>query len=227
MGGKVLNGCRICIGFPIPAWKAKTNDWNNAKLTGWVKNAGGTIQQQFNDVTATHVVVDEKQWQNKTKTVQDALAANENGRRIHIVSPGWLESCLEEQRKCREGTYAWEKLDRVASSEKQKKRRNSGGAEGENAGRMRRAPQDMLGEVFQESTEPFVEERDRRALEAELAGERKAKKEREEAETRIKEAEKITAEQRRKERAEMMRKTAKRGRGEVFNGDFYPLSPDW
>jgi hypothetical protein len=149
MGGKVLNGCRIYIGFPIPAWKAKTADWSNAKVTTWVKNAGGSVQQQFNEQTATHLVVDEKQWQNKTRAVQTALEANENGQKIHIVSPDWLENCLEEQRKCREGTYLWEKLDQVASSSKQKKRGKSGDDgenAGENAGVIRRpAPQALRG----------------------------------------------------------------------------------
>jgi hypothetical protein len=228
--GKALNGCRIYIGFPIPAWKAKTTDWSNAKVTSWVKNAGGSVQQQFDEHTATHLVVDEKQWQNKTRAVQTALQANEseNGRKIHIVSPDWLENCLEEQRKCREGTYLWEKLDQVASSSKQKKRGNSGGDDenaGESAGETRsKAPQALLGEVFQESTEPFVAERDLRAWEAEIAGEEKARKEREEAEAKIKELEKIEAEKKRKERAEMMRKTVKRGRGEAFNGE-YLLQP--
>ena len=225
MGGKVLNGCRIYIGFPIPAWKAKSSDWSNAKVAGWVKTAGGTVQQQFNEVTATHLVVDEKQWQNKTRAVQTALEANENGHKIHIVSPDWLENCLEEQRKCREGTYLWQKLDQVASSSKQKKRGKSGGDDDEGAdegaGGMRsKAPAALLGEVFQESTEPFVEERDLRAYEAEIAGEAKARKEREEAEARMKEMEKIEAEKKRKERSEMMRKTVKRGRGDVFNGEY-------
>ena len=124
----------------------------------------------------------------------DANASNENGRKIHIVSPEWLETCLEEQKKCREGTYLWEKLDQVASGSKQKKRGKSGGDDmdaGENAGETRKAPQALLGEVFQESTEPFVEERDLRAYEAEIAGEAKARKEREEAEARIKELEKL------------------------------------
>lgn len=223
MGGKALNGCRIYIGFPIPTWKAKNSDWSSARVTVWVKNAGGTVQPQFNELTATHLVVDDKQWQNKTKAVQTALETNENGGKIHIVSPGWLECCLEEQRKCREGTYLWEKLDQAAPGEKKKKKRGKSGVDeegevGDDAGGVRRAPQDMLGEVFQQSTEPFIEERDRRAYEAELAGELKAKREREEAEARVKKLERIAAEQKRKERADMMRKTVKKGRGEVFNG---------
>lgn len=220
MGGKLLNGCRICISLPIPAWKAKSSDWSNAKVTTWVKNAGGTVQQNVDEHTTTHLVVDEKQWQNKTKAVQDAIEANESGKKIHIVSPGWLEGCLEEQKKCREGTYLWEKLDRVASGSKQKKRGKSDGDDGEEAEVVRKAPAALLGEVFQESTEPFVEERDLRAYEAVIAGETKARKEREEAEARMKELEKLEAEKKRRERAEMMRKTVKRGRGEVFNGEY-------
>jgi hypothetical protein len=234
MVGKILNNCRICIGFPIPAWKAKTSDWSIAKVTSWVKSAGGTVQQHFDGATATHLVVDEKQWQNKTRAVQSALEfnASESGRKIHIVSPDWLETCLEEQRKIREATYLWEKLDQVASSSKQKKRGRSGGDDedaGENAGETRKAPQALLGEVFLESTEPFVEERDLRAYEAELAGKAKARKEREEAEARMKKLERLEAEKKRRERAEMMRKTVKRGRGEVFNGEylFQPSASTW
>jgi hypothetical protein len=76
----------------------------------------------------------------------------------------------------------------------------------------------MLGEVLQEGTEDYVGDHDRRVFEAENAERQKAEKEREEIEARRKEQEKQAVEEQRKARADLMKKTAKRGRGEEFNG---------
>lgn len=184
-----------------------------------MKNAGGKVLPKF-DKTATHVVVDEAKWKNRVMVVQNAL---ESGKKMHIVSPNWLEECLNEQKKSRERSFLWEVLD-LAAEKEEKGRKKKGGskhgageAEGEEEEVGSRAPQAMIGEVFVEATEPFLDEHARRVLEAEAAGEEKARKEREEAEARIKEQERKFEMQKRKERQDLMKKTAKKGGGEVFN----------
>lgn len=220
MGGKPLSGCRILAIFPR-TWASR--NWTKDKVEGWIKSAGGALQKDFDERNTTHLVVEEQAWKNKVRFVQLALEANENGGKVNIVSPEWLDTCLVEQRKCRERTYLWEKLEQEASGGKQKKRgKQSGegeeGAEdGEGASKSHQA---MLGEVLQEGTEVYVGDHDRRAWEAEQAGIAKAQKEAEEAEARRKEEEKKAAEQQRKARADIMKKSVKKGRGEVFNGKF-------
>lgn len=216
---KPLSNCRIHIAYPIPGWRLKDKDWSSQRVEGWVKNAGGKVLPKF-DETATHVVVDEAKWKNRVMVVQNAL---ESGKKMHIVSPDWLEECLNAQKKSRERSFSWEVLDQAAEKE-EKGRKKKGGSkngagetEGEEGEIGSRAPQAMIGEVFVEATEPFLDERARRALEAEAAGEEKARREREEAEARIKEQERKVEMQKRKVRQDLMKKTAKKGRGEEFN----------
>lgn len=231
MGGKPLSNCRIHVAYPIPAWRTKErSNWTMEKVENWVKNAGGKVVPKFDEqANCTHVVVDEAKWKNKTMVVQQTLQANENGQKIHIVSPEWLEDCLEQQKKGREKSFLWEVMDQTAEKEakkleKQNKKnggRSSGdeGAEESEGGRaVSTAPKALIGEVFNEATDPFLGERDRRVLEAEAAGEERARKEREEIEAKAKEEARKVELQKRKERSELMKKTVKRGRGDVFYG---------
>jgi hypothetical protein len=218
MGGKILSNCRIFVIIPR-TWGTK--GWTREKVEKWVKTAGGILQKEYDEQTTTHLVVEEQAWKNKVRHVQIALEANENGGKVHIVSPEWLHTCLTEQKKCREKTYLWEKTEQEAAGEKSKNRgKQSGeGEEGVDIGdEGPKSHQAMLGEVLQEGTEDYLADHDRRALEAEIAGKKKAEQEREELEARRKEQEKKAAEQQRKARAEIMKKSVKKGRGEVFNG---------
>jgi hypothetical protein len=214
MGGKILSNCRI---FTIIPRTWTTNSWTRDKVEKWVKAAGGVLQKEYDEQSTTHLVVEEQAWKNKVRHVQLALEANENGGKVHIVSPDWLHTCLDEQRKCREGPYLWEKLE-------QEKRKKGGKQSGEGEEAIddgqgaSKSHQAMLGEVLQEGTEDYLADHDRRALEAEIAGKKKAEQEREELEARRKEQERKAAEQQRKARAEIMKKSVKKGRGEVFNG---------
>jgi hypothetical protein len=220
MGGKILSNCRVFAIIPR-TWNTKS--WTREKVEKWVKAAGGVLQKEFDEHNTTHLVVEDQAWKNKVRCVQLALEANGNGGKIHIVSPDWLHTCLDEQRKCREGSYLWEKLEQEAAGEKRKKRgKQSGeGGEAEGVDGVEGGPksyQAMLGEVLQEGTEHYLADHDRRALEAEIVGKEKAEQEREEEEARRKEREKKAAEQQRKARADIMKKSVKKGRGEVFNG---------
>ncbi|KAM0719572.1 hypothetical protein Q7P37_003702 [Cladosporium fusiforme] len=190
-------------------------------MAGWVKNAGGTFQNQFDDETTTHLIVDEKVWKNKTSVVQAALAVNESedSRKVFIVSPEWIEDCLSEWKKSRESTYLWEKLDPAAPTQSDRQKKKNGKKPGDEDDDLVAGPRGhvaMMGEVFQESTESYINDRDRRLLEDQIAGEKKAQKEAEDAEAARKAAKEAAVKQQSKERAAEMKKSVKRGRGEVF-----------
>ena len=216
---KILNGCRICVIIPR-TWSSKK--WTKDQVEKWVKQAGGVLQKEFEENT-THLVVEEQLWKNKVMAVQLALEAKENGRKVYIVNPQWLDDCLTVQRKFREKEFLWARIDQAAAGDKRKKRgkqagEDEGGDGGEEGLGGAKSHQAMLGEVLQEGTEDYVGDHERRVLEAENAERQQAAKEREEIEAKRKEQEKQAAEQQRKERSELMKKLVKRGRGEVFNG---------
>lgn len=216
MGAKPLNKYNIVLDHPISSWTRK-DGWTKEKIPRWVTNAGGTVQPQFDENT-THLVADENAWRNKSKKVQLALAAIDEGRKVFIVSPDWLENCLHDQKKSRESAYLWEKLAPLTQSGKQKKRSKQAVEEDDVEGG--RSHQAMMKEVFDESTEKHLNEHDRKALEDQIAGEERVRKELEEAEAKRKAVEKEELEKKRREHAAVMRRTAKKGRGEEFMGKF-------
>lgn len=182
------------------------------------------MQKEFDEHNTTHLVVEEQAWKNKVSYVQSALETNDSGRKVYIVTPEWLDDCLTAQRKYREKAYTWGKLDQEAATEQRKQRgkragEGEGQAVGEDGEGGSKSHQAMLGDVLQEGTEDYVGDHDRRVFEAEIAEIQKAEKEREEAEARRKEQEKEAEQQQRKARSELMKKSVKRGRGEVFYGN--------
>jgi hypothetical protein len=190
-----------------------------------VKQAGGALHKEFEKGKTTHLVVDEQLWKNKTMAVQLALEANEEGHKVYIVTPQWLEDCLTTQKKLREREFLWERIDQEAAGDQRKKRgkqagEGEGGEGGEDGEGGPKSHQAMLGEVLQEGTEDYVGDHDRRVFEAETADRQRAEKEREELEAKRKEQEKQAAKEQRKAHSELMRKSAKKGRGEEFNGKF-------
>lgn len=224
MGGKPLSKCKIYVNFPIPSWAAKSG-WTKEKITGWVKNAGGTLQGQFEEEITTHLIVDERIWSNKTHVIQRAAAANEDGRKVFVVSPDWLENCLSEQKKLRENTYLWEKLDQTAQSSKRKKKIVEPTVEDEDEDEdgKRMSVAAMMAEVFNQSTEKHISDHDRRVLNDQLAGEEKVRQELKEAEAIKQAVEREELEKKRREHAALMRRTSKKGTGDEFKGD-YPAS---
>lgn len=217
---KIFNGCRICVIIPRTASIKK---WTKDQIEKWVKQAGGTLHKEFDAQTTTHLVVEEQLWKNRTMAVQLALQANDNGRKVYIVTPQWFDDCLVTQKKLREKEFLWENVDQRAAGDLRKKSgKQAGEGEGAEGGEDGegglRSHQAMLGEVLQEGTEDYVGDHDRRVFEAENAERQKAEKEREEIEARRKEHEKQVIEEKRKARTDLMKKTAKRGRGEEFNG---------
>ena len=217
---KIFSTCRICVIIPRTA---STKKWTKDQIEKWVKMAGGVLHKEFDPQTTTHLVVEEQLWKNRTMAVQLALEANDNGRKVYIVTPQWFDDCLVTQKKLKEKEFLWENIDQKAAGDQRKKRgKQTGEGEGEEAGEDGvsgpKSHQAMLGEVLQEGTEDYVGDHDRRVFEAENAERQKAEKELQEIEARRKEKEKQAAEEKRKAHAELMKKSAKKGRGEEFNG---------
>jgi tRNA U38,U39,U40 pseudouridine synthase TruA len=217
---KTLSGCRICVISPR-TWSSKK--WTREQIEKWVKQAGGAFHKEFEKESTTHLVVEEQVWKNKTMAVQIALEAIDNGRKVYIVTPQWLEDCLTTQKKLREREFLWERIDQEAAGDQRKKRgKQAGEGEGEDGGEDgeggARSHQAMLGEVLQEGTEEYVGDHDRRVFEAENAQRQRAEKELQELEARRKEQEKQALKEQRKVHSDLMKKTAKGGRGDVFKG---------
>jgi hypothetical protein len=217
---KTLSGCRICVIIPRTAAAKK---WTKEQIEKWVKQAGGMLHKEFDAQNTTHLVVEEQVWNNKTMAVQLALEAKDNGRKVYIVTPQWLEDCLTGQRKCREKEFLWERIDQEAAGDQRKKRgKQAGEGEGEEGGEDgnggAKSHQAMLGEVLQEGTEDYVGDHDRRVFEAETADRQRIEKEVQELEARRKEQEKQALKEQRKAHSDLMKKTAKGGRGDVFKG---------
>ncbi|KAM0706713.1 hypothetical protein Q7P35_006043 [Cladosporium inversicolor] len=218
---KILNGLKLCVISPR-TWSTKK--WTKDQIEKWVKQAGGTLQKEFDPQNTTHLVIEEQVWKNKTMAVQLAFEARANGRKVYIVTPEWLGDCLTVQRKFREKDYSWEKIDQDAAGDQRKKGgkqsgEGEGGEDAEDGVSGLRSHQAMLGEVLQEGTEDYVGDHDRRVFEAENAERQKIEKELMEIEARRKEQEKQAAKEKRKEHSDLMKKSVKRGRGEVFNAN--------
>lgn len=221
MGGKPLAKCYVLVVFPIGSWDREK--WSKEKVRAWLVSAGAKLQNEFVENVTTHVVVDEKAWKNQIRVVQEARAAKEDGQKVHIVSPDWLENALSGQKKVPVSTYLWEKLDKARGASKGKgkgkaKQKQFSENEDEEDSEAPRGHTALLGEILEESTNPFLSERDIRILEAERAGEEKVRRERVEAEERKKELERKALEQKSKERAAEMKRTRNKGRGKEFSG---------
>lgn len=191
-----LKNLNILVIFPL---SSLPKEWTRDKMSSWIENTGGTLHKTFADDT-THVVCEEKAWRNDVMAVQQA---KERGKEVKIVSPSWLEDCLREQRKAKEGAYLWEKL---AQGSKTTASENDGP----------RSVPGLMGEVFTEATESYLSERDRRRLEAEAEGRERVRRELEAEEKQKQErAKRLEAEKKRQEALERKR-AARKGRSENF-----------
>ena len=116
---KIFSSCRICVIIPRTA---STKKWTKDQIEKWVKMAGGVLHKEFDPQTTTHLVVEEQLWKNRTMAVQLALEANDNGRKVYIVTPQWFDDCLVTQKKLREKEFLWENIDQKAAGDQRKKR---------------------------------------------------------------------------------------------------------
>ena len=219
MGTGSLRNCRIAIIWPIEQYAARS--WNRDNFEKWTKNAGGRLYPKFTDDT-THLVISEKVWKQQGQPVQQAFEARERGRHIKIISPDWLQDCLESQLKRPEGPYSWEKLDKAAMQEAKKLEKETARIEKQMTG-----PQTTSGlmkEVFQQETERHVDPREKERMEREIEEQRRVQRQMAEEEAKKAMDEKKEAiERKKKEQAALFRKGAKKARNEIFSGESYAL----
>ena len=193
-----------CYITPVGTYK----DWTPSILYKWISNAGGHLESKITDQT-THLVVHDKAWKNMAEMVKKGLQLNkEEGRDIKIVSYDWLEDSICNKTRKKEGPYRWEKLDR-ARLEREDRKGKGKAVEGP------KGHVGLMAEVFQESTEMFVDEKDRRRMERLAEEQRRVRREMEAEEKR--EREEARKEERRKQ-AKLFGKGAKKARNEIFSG---------
>lgn len=200
--GRALSKCKIVI-------VGNQKDWPLDKMQQWINNAGGSYATHIDDGT-THMVVHDRSWKAKVALVTQALELNKQGRDIKIVNYDWLDDSVNNRSKKRESPYLWERIDKTAidaENKATKKKKDGNGDSGSKKGQM-----GMMAEVFQESTDIFVTEHERKRMERELEEHRRVKRELEE------EAEKAAKEEKMKQAA-IFRKGAKKARNEIFSGN--------
>lgn len=173
-------------------------------VSGCIAAAGGSYESHVTDRT-THVVASEKAWKRKDANVAKALDLNANGGRdIKIVSFDWLEDTATNKSRKKEGPYLWEKLDASLQKRDAAHRR-------EEKAKEPKSHVGMLKEVFDESTEKYVDERTRKKLDKQLELQKRAEQEVDEEEAKRERREA-------KKKAEAFGKGAKKARNELFTG---------
>jgi hypothetical protein len=199
--GRALLKCKIAVA-------GQYREYPYAKVSGWIANLGGSASTNA-DKTTTHVVATEKAWKRKDQAVAIALKLIEQGEAdIKIVSFDWLEDSVNNKTKKREGPYLWTKLDgTVAKQDAARAREEKAKKAKGNVG--------MMTEVFQESTEKYVDPRQAKEVEKQIKQDRKAREALAEEERREKEERK---EEERRKKAETFGRGAKKARNDIFTG---------
>ncbi|TKA62256.1 hypothetical protein B0A55_11471, partial [Friedmanniomyces simplex] len=147
--------------------------WTKSQLEKWIDHAKGRAISKFTANT-THVVCTEKAYRQQFGEVRAAIAARKKGERLHIVSPEWLAQTLSQQKRAKEGEFSWEtRLEKVGRKGRGRGRKKqvssdteveSGDEEEGVAVKGPKTASGLLAEAFQEHTEQFVSEGERRAL---------------------------------------------------------------
>ena len=197
--GRALQKCNIAV-------TGQYREYPYAKVSGWISNLGGNASTSVNKAT-THLVATEKAWKRQDANVQKALRLiKEEDIDIKIVSFDWLEDSVYNKSKKREGPYLWQKLDASSAKKDAAKKRE------ERANQPRRDHVGMMAEVFQESTEGFVDPKEARKVQKEIEEERRVKKHMDEEEKKEKK------EEERRKKAALFGHGAKKARNDIFTG---------
>jgi len=209
-----LKNTTITLIQPLEVYDPK---WTKASLDRWIGHAKGRAITKFTSNT-THVVCTEKAYQQQTGDVRAAIAARKKGERFHIVSPEWLAQTLSQQKRAKESEFSWEKLAKSSSGRgrKKKKKSSSDVEDEEEEAAVKKWPKTaggLLREVFQEHTEQFVSEGEKRALRGVIEREEEVKRQAVLAEERERKEMRAKA-----EKEAVFRKGAKKARNEIFSG---------
>ena len=198
--GRALIKCNIAIA-------GQYREYPYAKVSGWITNLGGNPSTSVNEKT-THVVASEKAWKRQDASVTKALKLiQEDEVDIKIVSYDWLEDSVNNKSKKREGPYLWQKLDGLSAKKDAARKRE------QKAKEPRKGHVGMMADVFQESTEKFVDPKEARKVEQQIEEERRVKKHLEEEEKKEKK------EEERRKKAALFGHGAKRARNDLFTGE--------
>lgn len=218
-GSKCFRACSITT-------VGHDKDWNISNIGSRINANGG--HHQGNKITnkTTHLAVTHKQWKTQGQVVKDALALNRDSKRsIKIVSFDWLDDVFQNQKRKPEGPYMWEKLapkndgDDSMNEDTSKKRKKANPKSTDGVG----GPKNhvgMMAEVFQESTEKFVDAKEKKRIQKQMES---AKRVREEFEREEREA-KEKAERDAKRAAAAFQKGAKKARNQIFSGKYMAQS---
>lgn len=192
-------------------------EWTPNNISTRVNSNGGHYQQKISNET-THLVVTPKAWKAQGTVVKHALELNrDSGRDIKIVSFDWLDDSWNNENRKNETPYQWEKLDPKSKDPKgndePKKVQKANGKQTKEV----EGPKSyvgMMAEVFQESTDKFVDATEKKRIEKQIESARRVraemeKEEREERELKDKEKEKTAA---------TFQKGAKKARNDIFSG---------
>ena len=122
----------------------------------WIEHAGGTFHSRLNDDT-THLLITEDAWRAQNAVVLEAFEAMEGGQNIKLVRFGWLGDCVSKKRKMSEKAYIWK------GTPKRPKKRGASAIWGRSnsdpePGTELRSVKGLMAEVFQDSTERYVDD---------------------------------------------------------------------
>nr|POF11597.1 hypothetical protein CFP56_44435 [Quercus suber] len=174
MPSSPLRNQHITIIHPIECFVEK--DWTPNQIEKWIKAAGGTPSSCLTDKT-THLVVSNKDWRLQGEVIQEALAKNQKAcnpkraKEIKILSGDWLRDELKEQKKVKESTYMWNKIEPRAIDGKGKKAagdsKNHGGA----------LHPSVMADLLTESTEQYLDPKEKKKLERQMREEERLRQE--------------------------------------------------
>lgn len=195
---KALQGCTISLFGTNPNWDASKQD----KVSQWLTHLSGKYSSKFGS-QVTHLVVSEKRWREDPRpaVLRQALEEKTKGRDLKIVNFDWLEDTLNAQSKKKETNYEWTKRDADAAKAQAKKDKAAG------KGGAKSVP-GMMREVFEESTEQFVDPAEKRKLDRQLEEERE--RQRLEKEERMR---------RRREQAKLFGRGSQKAKNQILSGE--------
>lgn len=206
------SGLKKCHIVAVPPLK---EGWEFRKVKEWVDHAGGkiTFQPEVDEQT-THIVIGEKKWRQQDGFVMSVLDhKQQTGQQIDIVNYDWLEKSLEKRSKKREGPYCWEKMDKNMMRARHRSEKEQAKLDKANNPR---TTSGLMKEVFTDSTDAFVDEKEKRRMERRMIEEEKLRKE---AEDEKKQAYQRQRDQMRvKEVAAVFRRGVQKSRNELLSG---------
>jgi hypothetical protein len=193
-----LNKCSIAIIGKHPEHPLED-------IRRWVVRAEGKLSNKINEDT-THLVVDEKNWKEQSRTVRAALNLRAQGCDIKIITFEWLEDSLRTATRKKEGQYLWERGTKPKPTAGKKAAKNTSNRKSGEP----RTHAGLIVEVFQEYTDPFIDRREVEEVERRIAEEKRIREQIEKEERKV--------DDEKAKQAMLFSKAARKARNEIFSG---------